>query len=402
MSEFSNKRQEKLQKLNTLALKIIKNDGVFDYFNQIKDLIDEQLEPRDVVDVVDFMVRQEIPTDELKKAVNKILNLFYKAISEYKNEHLDEKSFLWYLAKNNEIVDKKLNKIRPLIKEVNKHGIDEKTKTELIDKFTEIQKFTAIYVIKENILFPAVEKYLENFRCVQIMWAFHDDVKRNLKELIELLQKDFDLKRFNRLTADIFFNIRAVTFRDNKILFPVVQRIIPQEEFEKMLEQSIEFDYPFVKPKISKNLDVSSDLEGDELVKLPTGTLTVEQIALIFNHLPVDLTFVDENNKVRYFSQPKSRVFPRTIGVIGRDVRNCHPPDSVHIVEKIVEKFRSGEKDVASFWIKMGQRFVLIRYFAVRDEKGTYRGVLEVSQEIQDIKQLEGERRLLEWDDEKN
>ena len=120
----------------------------------------------------------------------------------------------------------------------------------------------------------------------------------------------------------------------------------------------------------------------------------------MFNHLPVDITYVDENDEVRFFSTPKKRVFHRSISIIGRKVQNCHPPDSVHIVEKIVEAFRRGEKDEASFWIHMRDDYLLIRYFAVRDAGGKYRGVLEVTQEIGDIQKIEGEKRLLDWNDE--
>lgn len=131
--------------------------------------------------------------------------------------------------------------------------------------------------------------------------------------------------------------------------------------------------------------------------RLATGELTLEQIDLVFSHLPVDITFVDENNRVKYFSLPKHRIFPRTTGIINRRVQDCHPHESVEIVNKIVDSFRSGEKDEASFWIRMGEKFVLIRYFAVRDKEGNYRGVLEVSQEISGIQGITGERRLLDW-----
>ena len=113
--------------------------------------------------------------------------------------------------------------------------------------------------------------------------------------------------------------------------------------------------------------------------------------------MPVDITYVDEFNKVKFFSTPEKRIFRRTNSIIGREVKNCHPPESVHVVEQIVEAFRNGEKEKASFWIQMKGEFILIQYFAVRDEKGNYRGVVEVSQEITEIRSLEGEQRLLDW-----
>ena len=137
--------------------------------------------------------------------------------------------------------------------------------------------------------------------------------------------------------------------------------------------------------------------ETDE-IDLHTGYLLPEQIRWMLNHLPVDITYVDENNKVKYFSSPKKRIFPRTNAIIGRDVKNCHPPESVHVVENIVEAFRNGEKDKAEFWIKMNNEFILIQYFAIRDESGVYKGVIEVSQEVSEIRALEGEQRLLDWE----
>ena len=138
-------------------------------------------------------------------------------------------------------------------------------------------------------------------------------------------------------------------------------------------------------------------LDVNELVQLQTGALSAEQILLMINHLPVDITFVDEFNKVKFFSTPRHRIFPRSKAIIGRDVHNCHPPESVHVVEEIVEAFRSGKKDSASFWIRMKDKMVLIQYFAMRESNGTYRGVIEVSQEISDIQALKGEKRLLDW-----
>jgi len=135
-----------------------------------------------------------------------------------------------------------------------------------------------------------------------------------------------------------------------------------------------------------------------DLLNLKTGRLTLEQIDLMLRALPVDVSFVDENDTVLYYSEKKDRIFARVPGVIGRKVQNCHPVKSVNIVERILEAFRAGKKDTAEFWIQLAGRFIHIRYFAVRDEQGRYRGCLEVSQDVTEIRQLEGQRRLLDWD----
>ncbi|MCW3789495.1 PAS domain-containing protein, partial [Plebeiibacterium sediminum] len=163
-----------------------------------------------------------------------------------------------------------------------------------------------------------------------------------------------------------------------------------------MNREGFELGFPYIQPKRIKKDEMETAFD-DGVINLGTGKVNVEQIKLIFNHLPVDITFVDENNKVCYFSTPPKRIFPRTTAIIGREVSNCHPPESVHVVEQIVESFRSGEKDQVDFWIKMRGEYILIQYFAVHDEKGNYKGVIEVSQEISGIKALEGEKRLLDW-----
>ena len=137
--------------------------------------------------------------------------------------------------------------------------------------------------------------------------------------------------------------------------------------------------------------------DAKDSLALDTGMLTPEQVDLILKHLPVDLTYVDEGDAVRYYSAKKDRIFARAPGVIGKRVQECHPSESVHVVDKILDEFKTGTKDTAEFWIKLGAQFVYIRYFALRDGEGNYRGTLEVSQEVSGIQRLEGERRLLDW-----
>jgi DUF438 domain-containing protein len=151
----------------------------------------------------------------------------------------------------------------------------------------------------------------------------------------------------------------------------------------------------------SRNLISASDEQTGKQIPLQVGSMTMEQIVLIFTHLPVDVTFVDDGNDVRFYSGGKNRIFERTPDVIGRNVLNCHHPDSVQIVYKILEDFRAGTRDTAEFWIQtkpqdQDNQFIHIRYFAVRDAQGKFRGTLEVTQDVTEIRKLQGERRLLD------
>ena len=230
------------------------------------------------------------------------------------------------------------------------------------------------------------------------MWSFHDDIKRNIRKTIELLRcKELDLKEFNNVLGLVFFNLNTIILREEKILFPIMLETFTAETLQEMLAQTIEIGLPFVTIKPTTITQEKQFFASDDQIHLPTGVLSVEQFNLIFNHLPVDMTFVDENDTVRFFSNPPHRIFPRTPAIIGRKVQFCHPPESVHVVEDIVNAFRAGKKDVASFWIHMGPKFVLIQYFAVRNAAKEYKGTLEVSQEISEIQSLTGDRRLLDW-----
>jgi hypothetical protein len=234
------------------------------------------------------------------------------------------------------------------------------------------------------------------------MWSFHDDIRNKLRSVIQLLDHaDFELKKFNRLAGDIFFTIYAIIFREERIVFPVISGIIPEKELNQLVVESFEIGFPFVQPEVVFEEKLMPFPEFQDEIDLKTGNLSAEQIRLIFNHLPVDITYVDENNRVKFFSSPEKRIFRRTNSIIGRDIKNCHPPESVHVVEEIVEAFRNGEKDKASFWIQMKGEFILIQYFAIRGEHGMYRGVVEVSQEISEIRTIQGEKRLLDWTNKK-
>ena len=164
-----------------------------------------------------------------------------------------------------------------------------------------------------------------------------------------------------------------------------------------MLQQSFEAGWCYIPPPTEFRPDKVTGSLWQGIINLGIGSLTPEQLTMMFNNLPVDTTYVDKNDEVCYFSDVKDRIFHRSKAIVGRKVQNCHPPESVHIVNEIVDAFRRGQKDQANFWIQMKDRFICINYFAIRNEKGEYKGTIEVTQDVTEIRQLKGERRLLEW-----
>lgn len=365
------------------------------YFSYKDDL--DNVTPQDAFEVFNAKLQEGYMPKEIFEFLDRVINVFHSSLSGYHWEKPNENSFIDILMRENRALEKKLDKIRPVLLD---SEVRQK-KSLLLKLLNELEEFDAHYLKKENILFPYMEKKKEIFHGLTIMWSLHDEARSdiaNMKKIVE--REEFDDNEFNIQIGRLFFTLLGIVHKEEHILFPAAMEIIEEEEWEEMNLQSLEYGFPFIDtPEIAtKGKEKLEVKEFDGMTfKTDTGELTMEQILLIFNALPVDFTFVDENNKVRYFSNPKDRLFPRSPAVIGRDVNMCHPAESVHVVEEIVEAFRTGKEDSASFWINLRGRMILIQYFALRDSSGSYKGVLEASQDITDIRALEGERRLLQW-----
>ena len=132
-------------------------------------------------------------------------------------------------------------------------------------------------------------------------------------------------------------------------------------------------------------------------MQFENGILTKQQLDNLLNTLPLEITFIDENDNVCFFNKPEKIIFVRTKSIIGRKVQNCHPAASLDTVNNIVDSFKNGKKNQAEFWIELSGRTVHIRFFAVRDPDGKYLGTMEIVQDITDIQKLQGEKRLLDW-----
>lgn len=400
MSGFTNNSEIRIKELLKLFHSIMENDDAVNAIKRNQNLINESI-PSDIITLVDILVRSKLPIEKLKTGINKFLNVLHTTIKEYSYTEPDKNSFLGCCIKNNAELDKKLKALRPLIKQINKTPADNLLKQNITNNLKSILEFNRYYLIKENVLFPLLEKQWKEFRCINVMWSFHDDIRNNLKNLISMLSdKEIEIKKFNRLIGDVFFNMFAIIFREERILFPSIMKTISEETINSLFADSLEIGFPYFVPHQNISANKIMDDINPDTINLKSGNLTAEQIVLLFNHLPVDITFVDEYNKVKYFSTPKKRIFPRTNAIIGREVTNCHPPESIHVVEQIIKAFKNGSKDKASFRIKMKDEIILIQYFSLRDKSGNYKGVIEVSQEISEIKSIEGERRLLEWETE--
>ena len=254
------------------------------------------------------------------------------------------------------------------------------------------------YSRKENLVFPYLEKY-GIFGPSTNMWRIDDYIRDSIKlAKLKLTNYSGDKEAVIEAVNYIISEVSGMIYREENILFPMALNNLTEDEWVKIAHESDEIGFCLTGPAAEwkperKGLDEKAISEG--YIKMESGILSLKQLELLLNHLPVDITFIDHEDVVRYFSHGKERIFARTKAVIGRTVQNCHPPRSVHVVEELLADFKAGKKDCEDFWIKFRDKYVYIRYFAVRDENGQYIGTLEFTQNIDPIQAIEGEKRIL-------
>ena len=284
-------------------------------------------------------------------------------------------------------------------------------KTALAGTVERVAEVNAHYLRKENQLFPYLEQHGVEGPS-KVMWAIHDDVRALIKQARETIAADDAAVAVSTCLALAKMADDMVN-KEEKVLHPMAVDTLSREEWAAIRAGEGEIGYAFISgvpawPAEDQTAGTATGAEAGAagapagpaapagLLALTTGGLGLEQLNLMLTILPIDVQFVDEHDQVRFYSEGQ-RIFPRSPGVIGRKVQNCHPPASVHKVQQIIDAFRAGDKSTAEFWIELGGKFLHIRYFAVRDASGAYRGVVETAQDVTGIRALEGQRRLLDW-----
>ncbi len=290
--------------------------------------------------------------------------------------------------------------IRELITKINSVDVIKESEkfSKLFEKFCTIEKH---FARKENQLFPYLEKYGWTSPS-QNMWAMHDNIRDDIRE-IKVLLKEKNLVSVEELLPVVFRTVEHLLQVEEVRLLPNALNLLDKDDWVEMREGDdeigfmIEVKQEYVHPSLdTKRRKLPFSLDGR--VELDEGFMLPEQINLMLQFMPVDITYVDENDVVVFYNRGDKRVFPRSAGIIGREVKFCHPPKSVDQVLLILKEFKAGRRDEAEFWIEFKGRFVHIRYFAIRNKEGEYKGVIEVSQDVTEIRALKGERRLLDWE----
>ena len=366
--------------------------------------------------------------EEILDKMDDLLNLFDGVLVRAENEY-PENHPLWAYLEEINAVEKVALEADELLKQ------DKFIKNPWLGVFDSLAQWRTHLSRKQNQLYPMLEEHGFD-RPTRIMWTFDDGVRDAISASYALLRED-KYEEFLASVPETLAKLRDLNSKELEVLLPTSFKLLSDEEFVRMSKNDHEIGYAIIDPpglyvvlgindsaaqlnanNSSQNGAVSNeflnDLAGllskyvgpvggapvgkDAVLDVATGKLTLEQINLLFRHLPVDLSYVDENELVKFYSDTPHRIFPRSANVIGREVKNCHPAKSVHVVEEIVEKFRSGEQNQAEFWINKPGLFIYVIYTAVRDENGKFRGVLEMMQDCTHIRELEGSRTLLTWD----
>jgi DUF438 domain-containing protein len=255
------------------------------------------------------------------------------------------------------------------------------------------------YTRKENQLFPLLEQH-DLAAPGKVMWEVHDDIRGKFRQVRELLAGR-ERVAARKALLDLVGVVEDMMQKEERILFPMALQALTEKDWSRCRAGEEEIGYAFdVRPGAAWTASASeaaSEHPGSGLIDLAVGRLSPEVVNAMLCNLPVDVSFVDADDRVAYYSDSSRRIFPRSSGVIGRDVKNCHPPKSLHLVTEILEAFKQGKREKAEFWLELGGRFIHIQYLALRNPQGRYLGCLEVGQDATHVRSLQGQRRLLEW-----
>lgn len=369
----------------------------------------ENVSSTEIAEIEQELVKEGMPRQEIQRLCDVHMEVFREQIGKQKleipadhpvNILMEEHKIMLQLVEKLDTIAKKLQKMSDKTyvgKEI--HDAEH-----ISEDFLDSEKH---YLREENALFPYLEKHGIT-EPPAIMWMEHNQIREKKKQLSKLVG-DYNSTDFQSFKEQLSATAEALSdllpnhfFKENNILFPTALQVVTEEEWKEARKEFDEIGYCCFTPPLltaAPKMEVKEEAvtvpEG--LLRFETGSLSKEELEALLDSLPIDVTFVDKTDSVKYFNKAEKRVFVRSKSVIGRKVQLCHPQKSIHIVNRIVEAFKTGKKDVAEFWINVNNRLIHIRYFAVRDKDGKYLGTMEVTQDITDIKKMKGEQRLLDW-----
>jgi len=412
MSELINNVSRRKEQLKVALKKLHDGTPMEEVKAEFRDVL-QNASAGEIAQIEQALIQEGLPVEEIQNLCDVHVALFREGLDKEPTADMLPGHPVYTFRSENELASLVLNEVKGAV--VNfKVNPSPGVRAMLTEKLRKLMEFEKHYTRKENLLFPFLEKYKFSGPS-SVMWGIHDDIRRGWKSMLALLESPALANAGMAADLDKTFTplenaMREMFYKEDKILFPAALERLTQPDWEEIYAQENEIGFCYLTRGSQWLADGNAKATGDEIkskekeekelpmtdVDLKVGALSPEQVSLMLTHLPVDITFVDENDSVLFYSDTKERIFRRTPAIIGRKVQNCHPPASVHKVIKIVEDFRAGVRDMAEFWIQMDGKFIHIAYYAVHDEQGAYRGTIEVSQNLTHLREIQGEKRLLE------
>ncbi len=408
MSELINNREYRKQVIKGILLDLHRGKSVEEVKPRF-DAVAADMAPAELSLIEQSLIDEGIEVSEIQNLCDVHAAVFKDALSGKPDEAVPQGHPLDIYRDENQALEKLMEaEISPLLEEFKATAPEQSTALafRLAEKLNLLWDVDKHYSRKENLVFPFLESYGITAP-PKVMWGVDDEIRGLLKEAksLALHYQPADQEQLAAKIEKTIEQIREMIFKESKILFPMLLETLSDNDWLAIQADSDQIGYCLIEPQINwqpakqngETAPVALTSRNDaEYVKFATGVLTPKEIENIFSHLPVDVTFVDKDGIVKFFSASKERIFHRTKTIIGRRVENCHPPTSVHVVEQIAADLQSGKKDQESFWIRMGDKFVYIQYFAVRDDQGEFLGILEATQDIQPLQQITGEKRIMD------
>ena len=409
MSELIDNAQKRRELLKHMILQLHKGEAPDAIRKQLIRLLGE-VPYNDVVEVEQQLISEGLPTEEVLKLCDIHTEVLKGQIDLSESSAVPPGHPVHTFRQENRalegelaLLDKLFATIDQLPPEADATEIMAQVRVRM-NALSDVEKH---YQRKEYLLFPFLEKH-EITGPPTVLWGKHDETRELMKGVIETLQSmsDITAEEARTVTEAVIKpaskSISEMIYKEEEILLPMSLDTLTEAEWLDIYNQSLSIGFCLYdptdewRPQIEGDTDTTADQK--ERIQLPSGSFSPTELTAILNTIPFDLTFVDKDDTVRYFTQGRERIFQRNRAILGRKVQMCHPPKSVHIVEKILEDFKSGSQDQAAFWINLGERFVHIEYYALRDGQGGYLGTLEVSQDLTEKRALTGERRLPSYD----
>lgn len=405
MSEVINNREYRRETLKELIRRLHDGESV----DVVKEDFNKLLEGITVAEISEMekeLVDEGMAVEEIQRLCDVHAAVFKGSIKDIHSVNTQEEKpghpVDTFKLENRGIEDFIVRKLRKAIESYRNEKTRENSE-KLLGYVTELMEIDKHYSRKENLLFPLMEKYKVDTP-PKVMWGVDDEIRAAIKEVRNNLKNHEDEENILSKLENVIARINDMIFKEENILLPMVLELFTEDEWLMIEKESPDIGYCFIDKKDDWEPERSEAKEkeqektekpADGYIKLETGILELNELEQLLNMLPIDITFIDKDDVVKYFSKPRDRIFSRTKAIIGRKVQNCHPPASVHVVEGILNDFKAGKKDNEDFWINMGPVFAYIRYFAVRDESGNYIGALEVTQDIKAIQKIQGEKRII-------